>query len=142
MSLTPTDDPDTQGRSQSQTTESPAASSSSIRSRLLGSLLDVRTASRHLKASLGRVARWVRGQDTERPTTSELEDSAAIPETCPRIESLPPRALPLTYPTRSYGNLDNSPDTVGDCDGEIYRIAHPDNAESFIESDTWTEVRR
>lgn len=84
----------------------------------------------------------MRGHSTERASTGALEDSATVPDACPRIESFPPRTLPLTYPTRSFRHLENSPDTVSNCNGEIYRIAHPDNAESFIESDTWTEVER
>jgi hypothetical protein len=64
------------------------------------------------------------------------------PPDCPAVDGLPPRAFPLTYPTRSYRVIENDADLVADDDGETMTISHPDFPTAYIESDTWTEVER
>lgn len=137
VSLTPTDEPDSQARPRRQQPESESRTTSA-RSHVFGGLSRV---SERLSETLRSVTGWITGRTSEH-RASELDDSAAVPEACPQIGSLPPRALPLTYPTRSYRRLQNLPDTVASCDGSTYRIVHPDEPDCYIESDTWTTVER
>jgi hypothetical protein len=95
-------------------------------------------------AACGRALRWFTESASEdgREAAVALADSAVSPPDCPAVEELPPRAFPLSYPTRSYRTVDNDVDLEADADAETLTISHPDRPSAYIESDTWIEVER
>lgn len=69
-------------------------------------------------------------------------DGAAEPPSCPPVDSFPDRAFPVTYPTRAYRFVDNDADLVAEQREHTLTISHPDVAETWIQSDTWVQIRR
>ncbi|QCC52290.1 hypothetical protein [Halapricum salinum] len=72
---------------------------------------------------------------------NSLADDAVEPPRCPRIDTLPARAFPLTYPARSYRLVDNDADLVAEVDDDTLRMYHPEGSDAWIRSDIWIDVQ-
>lgn len=145
MSLTPTDDPETRrSTGRNRAPEDPATLSS--RERVRFGLVDLQ---RRLQAGKRSVVDSVRAglnrlfsPGLVQPETEPLDDRAPDPPSCPSIDRLPPRAFPSSYPTRAYHFVENDVDLVAEAREDALTISHPDVDESWLQSDTWTRVRR
>jgi len=139
VSLTPTDDTEPTAASRPESTE--GTGSPSVRSRIRSRL---RRGALRTVAACGRALRWLTrsGSEDGHEEAVALADSAVSPPDCSAIEEFPPRAFPLSYPTRSYRTVDNGVDLDADSGAETLTISHPDRPSAYIESDTWIEVER
>lgn len=142
MSFTPTDEPEVQDSderlAQPDRSEYSLSGRVRLRSLVVGLQRDVAHHQRALRTGLDRLL----SPGLVTTERQSFADDIVQPPRCPPVESLPPRAFPLTYPTRAYRIVENDSDLVAEVDERTLRMYHPDGSDAWLRSDTWTQLER
>jgi hypothetical protein len=146
MSLTPTDGPevrDSDGRVERSVRSKPQLTGRArIRAWAVGVQRDVAQGKRSIRATVRSGLDRLLSPGLAAADQESLADDTVIPSRCPSISSLPARAFPLTYPTRAYRLVENDADLVADVGDGTFRLYHPDGSETWLRSDTWTQLEQ